>query len=219
MANFESNLPIVVVDTFGNEAIDDAERPRSWHPITISLFDVDPASGRASLAGAPAYHGPAGMHIRGNSSLDYDKKQYSVEFWDDAGQDRDIEPFGLPAEEDWILHAPFSDKTLMRNYLMYQWSNAIGRYAARGRMVEVFLCTGPDGVSANSYHGVYVFMEKVKRDQNRIAVDKLGPEDVSEPDITGGYVLKRDWLDEPGSESFTTDTYDDDILQIYPSPS
>ena len=65
--------------------------------------------------------GHGAMHIRGNSSVDYEKKQYARNS-DEFGEDLDISPFGMPEEEDWVLHAPYSDKTLMRNHLMYKWS-------------------------------------------------------------------------------------------------
>ena len=50
---------------------------------------------------------------------------------------------------------------------------------------------------------MYVLIEKVKRDDERVDVKKLGPADSAEPEISGGYILKKDRLD-PGDAGFTT---------------
>ncbi|OQA02179.1 MAG: CotH protein [Planctomycetes bacterium ADurb.Bin412] len=36
-------------------------------------------------------------------------------------------------------------------------------------------------------------MEKIKRDKNRVNIQKLEPTDNTEPEISGGYIIKRDW--------------------------
>ena len=45
----------------------------------------------------------------------------------------------------------------MRNVLIYSLSNDMGRYAPRSEFVELYL--------NKEYRGVYVLMEKIKRDQ------------------------------------------------------
>jgi hypothetical protein len=40
--------------------------------------------------------------------------------------------------------------------------------------------------------GVYVVMEKIKRGKNRVNIARLRPEHGSEPEITGGYIIKKD---------------------------
>ena len=44
---------------------------------------------------------------------------------------------GLPEEEDWILHGPYSDKSLVRNLLIYDLSREMDRYASRSHLVEL----------------------------------------------------------------------------------
>ena len=44
---------------------------------------------------------------------------------------------GLPTEHDWILYAPFVDKSLLRNVLVYQITRDIGWYASRTRFCEL----------------------------------------------------------------------------------
>jgi hypothetical protein len=46
------------------------------------------------------------------------------------------------------------------------------------------------------YRGVYVLMEKIKRDLNRVNIARLRPEEIDGDDLTGGYILRVDKLDE-----------------------
>ena len=212
----DTNLPIIVVETWGAlDEINDPERPRDLHPM--SMVALEPVDGQTNFSTAATFSGRGGMHIRGNSTVDYPKKQWNVELWEPDNSDRSVELLGLPKESDWVLQAPYSDKTLMRNYLMYTWSLRIGRYAARTTFAEVWV--DDDGVlDADDYVGVYEFMEKVKRDGDRVAIEKLGPEDSGLPQVSGGYLLQRDWVGEPGEEWLTTETYEDEILFKYPKP-
>ncbi len=193
LAGYESNLPLVVIDSFGFD-VDKEWDPESGRPYRpVSAVFIDSGSVRAGILDAPDYAGHGGIHVRGSSTAEYDKKQYRFETWDENDQDAEHSLLGFPEESDWILHAPYSDKTLMRNYLMYSWSNAIGRYAVRTRFVEVFIDDTGERVEASDYRGVYVFMEKIKRDKDRVDVEKLPPEVDSAPNISGGYILKKDW--------------------------
>lgn len=213
----DSNLPVVVVETWGEEEIDNPDRPRLHWPVYVVVIEPG-EDGRASFADLPVFHGRGGMHIRGNSTVDYPKKQYKLEIWDEQDQDRDVPLLGMPRESDWILHAPYSDKTLMRNFMAYSWSRKIGRYAARTRFIEVYVDW--DGVlTASDYVGVYVWMEKVKVGPHRVDIQKLRPEHGSEPEVTGGYLIKRDWL-EPDLEPVWIETalYEDTLLFVDPSP-
>jgi len=70
-------------------------------------------------------------------------------------------------------------------------------------------------VGPEDYRGVYVLTEKIKRDKNRVAIEKLGPEDNQLPEVSGGYLMKRDWVEE---EPLETDIYGDEVLLLYPKP-
>jgi len=194
---FQTQLPIVKVDTRGVVVDDDDlwdETGRAWASVDLTLIETR-ANGFAYFEDPPSHVGFGGMHVRGNSTASYDKKSYAIETWDENGEDTDVALLGFPEEEDWILHGPFSDKTLMRNHLMYQWSRSIGRYAARSRFVELFVEDQGGVVDEGDYRGVYLLMEKIKRDDNRVDISKLTPTDTAEPEITGGYLLKKDWYD------------------------
>jgi len=222
LASFDSNLPLVVVDSFGHE-IDEESDPwegRPFRPVTAVFIDTE-EGGRASILGAPDHAGYGGMHVRGASTSEYDKKQYALETWDEFDEDTDVSLLGFPEESDWILHAPYADKSLMRNHRMYGWSNEAGRYAVRTRFVELFYGDSGQTISDEDYRGVYVFMEKIKRGDDRVDLANLTPEHTAEPDISGGYILKKDWIeeeDEGAPTFFETDHYEDLLLYVDPKP-
>ncbi|MHC5077194.1 MAG: CotH kinase family protein, partial [Planctomycetota bacterium] len=208
--SFESNLPIVIIDSFG---VDVDNENRDFHPVISAFIDTDEITGRAAITDSADYSGYGGLHIRGNSTEGYDKRQFRFETWDEYGEDKNVSLLGLPSESDWIIHGPWSDRTLMRNYQMYTWSNLIGRYASRTIFIEVFLDyddngtidwdTGSDG-SNTDYRGIYVLMEKIKRDNNRVDIERLESFHNSEPEITGGYIFEKG-----GGDDVRTATYDD----------
>ena len=186
-----------------------------YRPSLGVVFDVDQSTGRSALENVPVFSGRAGMHIRGNSTASYPKKQYSFETWDESDEDLDVALLGFPAESDWVLQAPFADKTLMRNHLMYAWSNRIGRYASRTKFVELYLNKDGGVLTEDAYVGVYVLMEKVKRDANRVNVESLDSDDKTAPAVTGGYILEKGWnfSEEVG---IRTQRLGDELLFIYP---
>ena len=197
--DFSSNLPIAVVETFSNGINETRQTP------AFARFIEPTVGGRAWLTDPPSFSGKMGINVRGKSSAGFAKKQYHLEAWDEYDEDMDVSILGLPAESDWILQGPYSDKSLMRNYLTYRWSNDIGRYAVRTRLIELFLNTNGGGISSDDYAGVYVFMEKIKRGENRVDIAALRPDQNSEPEISGGYIFKKDKLDS-GEPTFRTGT-------------
>ncbi len=141
-----------------------------------------------------------GIEIRGAASqLFYDKKCYGFETWDNTGVAVAKSILGLPEEKDWIFYGPYNDKSLIRNVVAFQLSNSIGRYAARTIFVELEV-TG-------KFEGLYVLMEKLKRDKNRIDLKKLDITDTDSSKISGGYILKIDKT--AGNSSATWVNYTD----------
>jgi CotH kinase protein/Secretion system C-terminal sorting domain len=130
------------------------------------------------------YSGKIGIEIRGSSSQSFPKKQYSIELRNSVGAGIDASLLGLPAKDDWILFAPYNDKTLMRDAVAYRFGRALGRYASRVKYCEVVL--------NGQYQGIYVLFEKIKRDKNRVDINKLDPTEISGDNLTGGYIIKVD---------------------------
>jgi hypothetical protein len=134
-----------------------------------------------------------GIEYRGSTSYRLsDKKSFGIELWDESNDGYDAPVLGFPEEEDWIFMGHvfraadnrIFDPSLMHHYLGYQLYRSMGNYASRSRYVELEV--------NNSYEGVYVFMEKLKRDSNRIDINKLKPSENECEDLTGGYILKID---------------------------
>jgi hypothetical protein len=193
--DFNTNLPIVIFNTYQRQ-------PNESTYTTVSAEFIDTTQGRASITDAPDFIGYAAIKWRGSSSLQFPKKSYAMEIQDDRGEDLHVPLLGLPQESDWVLYAPYTDKTLMRDVLAYEWSNWIGRYAPRTRFVELYLTSGAK-VRSSDYQGVYVLIEKIKRDPNRVDLATLYASSTDEPDVSGGYILKKDRLD-PGDAGFVT---------------
>jgi hypothetical protein len=184
-APFTSNLPIVVLDTAGQFI---SRETRTV--VRARFYSAD--KGRASLENEPVYDGAATINLRGNTTLQLPKKSYTLHTIDQDGSQIKVPLLGLPAEEDWVLYAPFEDKSLIRDVLAYDLARRIGQYAPRTRYVELFLRESDRPISMRDYAGVYVLVEKIKRGKDRVNIAKLEPDDQAEPEITGGYIIKRD---------------------------
>lgn len=188
---FSSNLPIIVINTSGQTIPDDPK-------LRASMGVIDNGPGNRNTFTDPFnnYNGAIDIETRGESSQTFPKKSYALETVDVNGENLNVELLGFPAENDWILYAPYTDKSMMRNDITFKLSRDIGQYATRTRACEVVL--------NGDYQGVYILMEKIKVDNNRVDIASLNPEEISGDDLTGGYILrvdKLDWNDYPAWSS------------------
>lgn len=198
LQGFSSNLPIIVVDTFNRSSIGQS----GLRPAFMRIIEPDEETGRSNFDQASTLDSRIGIKVRGSSTAGRPKASYGLEAWDEVDEDKNIRPLGMPAESDWILYGAYNfDRALMRNPFIYQLSNEIGRYAVRTRFVEVFVNTGGDALGSGDYRGVYSFMEKIKRDGDRVDISRLTDADADEPRVSGGYILKIDRAD-PGDSGF-----------------
>ena len=72
----------------------------------------------------------------------------------------------------------------MRNVLSYHIGRLTGEYASRTRWCELII----DG----DYKGLYVLIEKIKQDKNRVNISKLKDTDTAGVELTGGYIISID---------------------------
>ncbi|MBN1559506.1 CotH kinase family protein [candidate division KSB1 bacterium] len=177
-----SNLPILMIDTHGEQIVDP-------HRIPADLKIIYNGKGKRNYLTDSTLHydGVIGIELRGSTSQQWPKQPYRFETHDSSGVDQNVSLLGMPEENDWVLYNPWSDKTLIRNILAYKISNDLGRYASRTRLCEVWL--------NEQYTGVYVLMEKLKRDKNRVDIARLDSTDVAGDAVTGGYIIKIDKTD------------------------
>ncbi len=175
----EFNLPLMHINTNGQKIPDE---PR----IVADMGLIFNGEGAINAIDDPwnEYDGLISIERRGESSKEFAKKSFSIELQNADGSNNNVSILGLPEENDFVLNGPFSDQTLVKNVLTYELFRRTGRWAPRTRFIEVIL--------NGDYEGVYVLMEKLKRDENRVDIDKLTSEDISAPEITGGYILRRD---------------------------
>ncbi len=183
-----SNLPILHIQTNGLSIVD---QPK----ITARLRVIDNGILNSRNDPSDQYDGSIGIELRGESSLTFNKKSYRFETRDTLGENLNVPLLGMPKENDWILYGPYIDKTLLRNSLIFHLGESTGRYSSRMRFCELIL--------NDQYQGVYVLMEKIKRDKHRVSIAELKPEDITGVELTGGYIVRMDKSDS-GYVSFKT---------------
>jgi len=170
VSNYTNKVPTVYISTKGNTIVNE---PKVQSIIQIQLGDTI------------VFRSNIGIEYRGSTSYRlFDQKSYGFELRDVADNDTDSAIMDFPIQSDFILYAPANDKSLIRNTLIYDLSNQIGMYASRTKYVQLYI----DG----SYLGLYVLMEKMKRDKSRVNISKMATTDNDASQVTGGYIIKID---------------------------
>ena len=164
----------------------------------INIFETD---------GSLQYNGTLLMNGRGNSTFVlFDKKPYNIKL------DRPARLLGMDRSRDWCLLANAWDYSYMNNKLAYDMAGGAGfRYTPEAKYADVWL--------NENYWGIYLVTEKAEVNENRIRItdlkaknQKLNPDtdftkapayntgsergidlDRVPEDITGGYVIERDY--------------------------
>ncbi|WP_435832647.1 CotH kinase family protein [Micromonospora wenchangensis] len=182
------DLPVVLLDSYG------AGKPgREYLDATAMVFEPG-GGGTTSLAATPTVATRAGFHLRGQSSASFEKTPYRVELRGNDNDDADYPVLGMPADSDWVLRGPFSDKALIREALVYDLGREMGMPAPRYRFVEFYLNTDAAPVAAGDYMGVYMLVETIKNSKNRLDLKQLDEDDLTLPKIQGGYIWSFEWL-------------------------
>lgn len=181
-----SNLPIIKINTQGQVIPDEPKITAIMQVLNDTVDGINYFSDTIY-----EYEGWIGIEIRGNTAQMFPKKSYTVETRLSDGENNNVPLLGFPAENDWVFHGPYSDKSLMRNALAYHIGNSMDNGWHPGtRFVELEI----NGV----YQGVYLVLEKIKIDKNRVDIAKLKPVDISGDQLTGGYIISID-RDQEGS--------------------
>jgi hypothetical protein len=100
---FKSNLPIVVFELNGGGS-------RYEEDLLVRAKFINTQDGRATMSGKADFDGLAAIRTRGHSTRDLPKRSYTVHTLDASTNQTKVALLGLPAEEDWVLYAPFEDK-------------------------------------------------------------------------------------------------------------
>jgi hypothetical protein len=181
----DSNLPIVIITTENGDEIPD-------EPKILGTMKIiqRPNGARNFVSDVDTeefldYSGTIGIETRGSSSQTLPKKPYGIDTLEDDGiENNSVELLGMAKENDWILNSFAFDDSMMRDYISYEMTRKMGQYAANLRYCEVVL--------NGEYIGLYALSEKIKRDGDRVDIEKLKDDENSFPEVTGGYLMQTD---------------------------
>lgn len=151
--------------------------------------------------GNAVYSESAGVELRGRSSIQYPKKNYSVELRTATGDENPTNLFGMGQESDWILDGSWVDRSFLRNDLVFHLFRATGDYAP-----ESIYCT----LQLNGdERGIYRLVERIKRDDDRLAL--------AEDDGSGkSFLIKQD---SSGTLALEIGRLESDWQLVYPNDS
>jgi len=142
-----AGIPRIVIETENHQEIKDRE---TEIPAKMQIWGEKEAESEIK---------DLTIRGRGNSSWEMAKKSYKIEFVKKQSL------LGMPKDKDWALIANHADKSLMRNYIAYRLSAALGAsYAPRCEFVELYL--------NGEYLGVYLLTETIKVGENRVNIPK-----------------------------------------------
>jgi CotH kinase protein/Secretion system C-terminal sorting domain len=177
----QSNLPIILIDTKGQEVNADTK-------IVADMSIIDGGKNDNKVTDIATYQGKIGIELRGSSSIEISQRlPYAVETRKDDGvTDKNVALLGMAKESDWVFLAPYSDKTLIRDAFMYSLARKTMKWASDFRFADVFV--------NSKYEGIYMVTERIKRDSNRLNINKMQATDTQGDALTGGYIFAIDKL-------------------------
>jgi len=179
---FKSNLPIIFLE------VDRSINAQDKIPAKMKVLYKQGQKQYASDAKNYSFDGNIHIKLRGNSSLGYNQKKFTLETRDADDKELDVPLLGMPAEHDWVLLSPYADVSMMRDALAFRLWTDMGYWAPRIRMCEV--------VYNGEYAGIYGLAESIKPGKDRVDIAKLKKTDVSGLELTGGYLLRIDTYNE-----------------------
>jgi hypothetical protein len=162
------------------------------------------SSGTATLMQTPDFFTPDTMKLHGASSAGFQKQSYDLDLADTLGRDVDETLFGMDSSKDWDSIGPwYYDRTFIHNAFVYSLANSMGHWAPRTQLAEMFIHSGGGILDSTSYSGVTLMTDRIKVASDRVNIYSLGTDDITAPNVTGGYILR---IDHPESDlySFTT---------------
>ena len=146
---------------------------------TVQYFDQNQSNNH--LTDTPTVNERALIRVRGNTSRLHDKPGYLLKFKNsDLTKSLKVSLSGMSKDSDWVLHGPFWDKSLIRNYICYNLSGEIMDYSPNVRFCEMFL--------NGEYMGIYLITERVGFHAN-------GRIDIAKSDLelnSTSYILRVD---------------------------
>lgn len=143
-----------------------------WVPGFLTVVGVDSSDVRVNDT--------IEIRGRGNSTWGLAKKPYRIKF----NNKRHLLNMKDDAK-DWVLLANYADKTLIRNAVAFDVGQFIGmEFTPSVKFADVYL--------NNVYIGNYFVTDQIEAGKNRVDIDRLDTMDVTQPNLSGGYLFERD---------------------------
>lgn len=220
---FSSQMPVVIIDTNGIEPPINTEKKQvngEW--IFIAKKDVQPYvegtiniiehNGLNKITDEVTQNSKILIKRRGNTSMNYEKPQYTVKLMTDKGEENKLSLLGMGAENEWILNGSMADKSMIRNYLSYRLASQYMPYTPDSKYCEVMIRHG----EKLQYMGVYLLCESIKQGENRVDIASH-----KSTDSSGSFILRRDRFDPDGTMLNTyakkNNVYPSYLEVLYPS--
>ncbi|AXG71774.1 CotH kinase protein [Kordia sp. SMS9] len=160
-----SPIPYVVIQTKTGEFPVD----RTRLDADFEFYDIPMKDGWYSMTGD--HQSASGtIHARGQGSLGFPKKSFSLNF----GKDNPLSIMGMPDSHKWVMIANWVDTSQLCNKVSYDSYAEMGHYGPQSRHVQVFL--------NGEYWGLYTYGEKIQRGKNHVNTAKKSD---------GGFIVKE----------------------------
>ena len=169
-----STLPIILIES------DEFGIPFA-HKEVIANMRVIKNAGKFNSPFDTQYDGRISIEVRGNSSSYFPKQSFNIETQLPDGSNNNVSLLGMPAENDWKLIGPISDRSLIRHTLTYELGRKQRYWEPRSKYCELVL--------NGEYLGLYALTEKIKPDDNRLDIANLNSTEISGDAMTGGYIF------------------------------
>jgi len=197
--DFTSHLPLIVIDTHGQEieklteyVIDDdgnvlpyREPIEGVKPFVLAdLYIYDNSDNSLNSLLSTEYDTVTmRIHKHGNTSMDFEKGNYKINLITETGQEKKIPLLGMDSEDEFILVGTQLDRSLMRNLLSYTAAKEIMPFTPDAKYCELLFKNG----DIYEYCGVYLLVENIKQGQERVNIITDAPNS-----LMNGFIIRRD---------------------------
>lgn len=184
---FCTHLPIIKLDMDGHEPqiryvkYDNGISDIISDDIKGTVEVIDNNEKYNHLADEPSLQVMSNIRIRGNSSKLHDKKNYKLSFINtDGSENKSMGLLGMEPHDEWALHGPYMDRSLIRNYMCMNIAGEIMPYTPDARFCELLV--------NGEYRGIYLAMETIARGKGRVNIAPY-----EEGDNISSYLVAVDW--------------------------
>lgn len=185
-----TKLPIVKINTNGEkipgsifineQGVEEYEMSSTGDKMIQAAMSVtDHETGGNKVSDDATFQSAIQVRYRGNSSRRFTKKGYLVRLIDDRGQERKEPVLGMNSYDEWVLHGPFLDKTLMRNYMCMNVLGQIMPFTPDVRFVQLYV--------DDEFQGLYLMEESIGQGEGRVNITKA-----EDGDRSISYIIRMD---------------------------